>query len=209
MDTADAHVVPLAAWLRQNRDRILAAWEGQTRTELEKDGLSARELRDHLPELLQHEAGHGAQRQDRDPCCPAETGKPCPDCERDRQSRDRRLQMQRLVDGGGASRGRTHKPMPFMRRKKAHQHSGSGEPKRIDQHCDGDADQKHAEEGPSEPLQAGAAGGRGWLRFHDHAALSESTAPKRRSRTANWRSAAMSASRSKSGHSVSRNSNSA
>ena len=64
MDTADAHVVPLAAWLRQNRDRILAAWEGQTRTELEKDGLSARELRDHLPELLERiaELAEGSER---------------------------------------------------------------------------------------------------------------------------------------------------
>ena len=64
------------------------------------------------------------------------------------------------------------------------------------------------EQNPQHAL-AGAAQLPGMLLAHDHATASESSAPKRRSRAANWFSASVSAARSKSGHSVSRNRSSA
>ncbi len=69
--------------------------------------------------------------------------------------------------------------------------------------------QEDAEQQAQHPFTGRAHRVSGMRLAHAHAALSESSAPKRRARPANLLSAAIRAARSKSGHSVSRNRSSA
>src|SRR3954466_15569717 len=99
--------------------------------------------------------------------------------------------------------------VPFARREQGHKYGDGGEPFGVVKHQrNGDYRQEHAEQHAQHAL-AGTAQLPGMLLAHGHATASESSAPKRRSRAANWFSAAVNASRSKSGHRVSRNRSSA
>src|ERR1700744_3268048 len=103
--------------------------------------------------------------------------------------------------------------MPFARRQQTDQYRQAGEkPRPQHQRTNRHDSQTNAEDRTHDPFHAETdrtiARSMVWM-AHDHATASESSAPKRRSRAANFSSAADNTARSKSGQSVSRNSNSA